>query len=158
MVILYTYVKVTMCYIRFSSFVLWVKNECKDCSLFAHCNSHPTPTFPRLLKKSHKYVIWILICQYLNYLNSFWLILFQILEAYKIPSLQKWFQSKPVKTFQCITHVIFPCLVKRNYITSFTKIKTKKLSYCEYLSLRSNSYNKQTYQREGLSRGVWFLL
>lgn len=40
----------------------------------------------------------------------------------------------------------FPCLVKRNYITSFTKIKTKNLSYYEYLSLRSKSYNKQAYQ------------
>lgn len=31
----------------------------------------PTSHFPQVIKKSQKYVIWILICQYLNYLNSF---------------------------------------------------------------------------------------
>lgn len=110
----------------------------------------PTSHFPQVIKKSHKYVIWILICQYLNYLNSFWLILFQILEAYKIPSLQKWSQSKPVKTFQCITHVIFPCLVKRNYITSFTKIKTKKNEAIMNICLWEVIFRANKPTREGV--------
>lgn len=84
------------------------------------------PNLPQLIKKSDKYIIWILISQYLNYANSFWLILFQILEAYKIPSLQKWPPDKAFKKFS-MYNIIFPMFSQKKYITSFTNIFKPKI-------------------------------